>query len=107
MGAETVSMANLDVVRGGRSYKGHRSSTEICTMGRSVAVAWITRHGNAGAAPNALCQRAQPDIQSCSNRTITGAVRMEISKASGPGVTAWLLDRLQSWGIGQLTDVQV
>jgi helicase len=31
---------------------------------------------------------------------------MEIGNAQGPGVTPWLVDRLKSWGISALTDIQ-
>lgn len=32
---------------------------------------------------------------------------MDVSGAQGPGVTQWLIDRLKTWGIQTLTDVQV
>ena len=31
---------------------------------------------------------------------------MNVTQASGPGVAAWLIERLQGWGISVLTDVQ-
>jgi len=32
---------------------------------------------------------------------------VNVTQASGPGVSAWLIERLQGWGISILTDVQV
>ncbi|MGH9436744.1 MAG: DEAD/DEAH box helicase [Terriglobia bacterium] len=36
-----------------------------------------------------------------------GNAPLNVTQASGPGVADWLIERLQSWGISTLTDVQV